>query len=129
MKRFVAMVATVAMLAFAGAVHAGNCTWAEDSDYGRQNFGALFALFGTVTLSSSYATAGDTLAASTVGLTKITRVAVHGPSNGGYAIRSDLSGTGALIEAFAQDAGGALAEVAAATDLSAEAVEVVVYGY
>lgn len=106
MKRwFTAVVLSVALALGAGAAQAGTVTWALDTDAGRQNWGTVFAHFGTVTFSSSYAASGDTLTASAVGMRKILAVIPRATSSSGYTLVPALSGTGALLKLLNPTAG------------------------
>ena len=83
--------------------------------------------FGTVTLSNSYATNGDTLVFTTAsGFTQVDQV-IAGCTAGGYVVYADLSNNKVKVFEAGAD-GGALDEVANATNLSAQTFEVLIFG-
>ena len=88
--------------------------------------GDKYLVQADVTLPSSYETGGQVLAASDFNLTKFDWLSVASPCVSGYVLSWDK--TNKKLMAYVQDAGGALAEVSAAVDLSAVTVPVLVMG-
>lgn len=125
-KRIFGILAFLSVLGLPLLGHAGNMTFSASSNtrMARQFQGSVIVISGTATFSSSYATGGDTLPASAVGLSKILWISTPGlVSDGSHLVSVDQAN--AKVLAFT-----ALGtQASASTDLSAETITVRVYGY
>jgi hypothetical protein len=91
-----------------------------------------YKIDGTITMSSSYATGGDSLTAAQCGLGTITSVEVEAggvASTSAYVLK--WNPTNGTIQAYDTGAasGNALAEAASTTDLHLLVANATVYGY
>jgi hypothetical protein len=83
---------------------------------------------GTITMSSSYATGGDSITAAELGLGTIKFIEIAAATGAGYVL--SYNPTNGTIQAFETGAAlsGPLAEVASATNLSAVSATAIAYG-
>ena len=97
---------------------------------------AGYRVFGVVTMSTSYATGGDTISAASFGIGRITKMDMAGSdvitAGTNSVILSPVYTSGAVVKIQAFWTGAStsavMAEVAANTDLSGYTCNVVVYG-
>lgn len=115
----------------------GSCTFTLDDDpHWYQTGGEIgFGIAGTITMSASYATGGDTLTAATCGLGAIRKVIICGaglvgsPATTAYLVTAVQAKPITLIQAFqAAAASNPFTEVTATTNLSTVTFSVVVFG-
>lgn len=105
----------------------GACTFTPDPDgYAPLDPNRGWAVTGTVFLSASYATGGDTLTAAQLGLGRIKQIQIDAIGPYDYAYNA----TTGKVQAFWTGAAlsGVLAEVTATTNLSAIPAQVEAWG-
>jgi len=92
-------------------------------------WGDVQIVFGTITMSNSYATGGDTLSTGDFGLTELNHLFLS-TRTGGYVLAWDKANGKVLAYYGDYDAAadGALVQVAATTDLSSVVADFVAVG-
>lgn len=116
----------------------GTVTFARDADADwPQVSGEIgWGIGGTITMSSSYATGGDTITAASVGLGAIRKIIICGagtvgaaPATTAYLISPVQANPIVLIQAFqSAAASNPFTEVSAATSLATVSVSVIIFG-
>lgn len=105
----------------------GATTFTPDADaFSPKDSNEGWSVRGTITMSNSYATGGDSITAAQMGLGTIKKILIA--SAGGYVLRyNSANGT---IQAYDTGAasGDALAEAVSTTNLSAVVADCIAYG-